>query len=67
MRAQCSTQGPFILTVAKTGYHPEQVTVGTAIQGGGTAGLVGNVVGAGSSASLWMRQAVPQTITCRIP
>jgi uncharacterized protein YceK len=38
---------PFILTVAKAGYHSEQVTVGTAIQGGGTAGLVGNVVGGG--------------------
>jgi hypothetical protein len=38
---------PFILTVTKAGYQPEQVTVNTTIQGGGTAGLVGNVVSGG--------------------
>jgi hypothetical protein len=38
---------PFILSITKIGYHPEQVTVNTAVQGGGTAGLVGNVVAGG--------------------
>jgi hypothetical protein len=38
---------PFILTVAKAGYRPEQITVGTAVQGGGTAGLAGNVLAGG--------------------
>jgi hypothetical protein len=38
---------PFLATFTKPGYQPTQVMVGTQIQGGGTAGLVGNAVAGG--------------------
>src|SRR3712207_2745830 len=44
----CSIEIPrkdqFIATFTKPGYRPQQVTVGTQVAGGGTAGLAGNVL-----------------------
>ena len=37
----------FVATFSMPGYQSKQVMVGTQIQGGGTAGLVGNVVAGG--------------------
>jgi hypothetical protein len=44
----CSFEVPrkdqFLATFTKSGYHPEQVMVGTKMSGGGAAGMAGNVL-----------------------
>ena len=38
---------PFILTLTKPGFKQVDMTIGTTMNGGGTAGMVGNVVAGG--------------------
>src|SRR4051794_37515990 len=42
--AGCPTKDPFVASFELPGYRGEQVTVGTRMSGGGTAGVVGNVL-----------------------